>query len=355
MIEFTILHLEDDDDCAENFKTTLDIYNEKNNTAIKYIHVNNFEDFKKYTDLDYDVAVIDIYLGKNPVQGYDAISMLPQKFMRIPCVIYSGTVDADIGNKFALKTYKRDQHGADVAILDYFVNIYKTGILNILGGKGQLEQILSCIYNNNLRHNIEEWLSLAEVDSPKCETALLRFIGHCIEDKLHTDCEKTYSAEVYISPLLNKELSPGLIICDNNDNKFIIITPACDLALHNESRNTDTIQLCCIENITKHFPGTSNSAKDKRRNVLENKKNMFHYLPKSKMFEGGLINFQGLKTIEISELEKGDYRIIAKITSSYLKNILARFSNYYARQGQPDISFNIEEIEHEIAEQSKIR
>ena len=141
MIEFTILHLEDDEDCAENFKTTLDIYNEKNGTVIKYIHVNNFEDFKKYTNLDYDVAVIDIYLGRNPNQGYAAIAMLPEKLMRIPCVIYSGTVDPDIGNKFALRTYKRDQHGADVEILDYFVNIYKTGIMNILGGTGQIEQI----------------------------------------------------------------------------------------------------------------------------------------------------------------------------------------------------------------------
>lgn len=354
MIEFTILHLEDEDDCAENFKTTLDIYNEKNGTAIKYIHVNNFEDFKKYTDLDYDAAVIDIYLGKNPVQGYDALAAIPEKLMRIPCVIYSGTVDTDTGNKFALKIYKRDQLGADVKILDYFVNIYKTGIMNILGGRGQIEQVLSKIYNNNIRHNIEEWLNLGSEDSSKTEAALLRFIGHCIEDMLHTDYVKTYSTETYIAPLLNEELAPGLIFKNDRDNYFLLITPACDLALRKGSRKSDTLQLCCIENIIKHFPGTSQSAKNKRAATLQNRNNMFHHLPKSAVFEGGLVNFQGLKTIEISEVENGNYKSVAKITSSYLKNILARFSNYYARQGQPDISLNIEAIEHELTKQSEV-
>lgn len=355
MIEFTILHLEDDDDCAENFKTTLDVYNEKHGTAIKYIHVNNFNDFKKYTDLDYDVAVIDIYLGKNPDQGYEALAEMPEKLMRIPSVIYSGTVDANIGNKFALKTYKRDQLGADVEILDFFVNIYKTGIMNILGGKGQIEQVLSKIYNNNIRYNIDEWLNLAVKDPVKTETSLLRFIGHCLEDTLHTDCEQTYSAEMYISPLLNEELSPGLILQDNNMNKFVVITPACDLAFRASGRKTKTLQLCSIEDVTKNFPSTSQKAKNKRLTAINNCNNLFHYLPKCKIFDGGLINFQGLKTIEISELENGNYKSIAKIASSYLKNILARFSGYYARQGQPEILIDIEAIEHEISKQSEIK
>lgn len=354
MISFKILHLEDEQENITNFQRTINRYNRQHNCDIKYEAVLTLEDFNKKDIREYNATIVDIKLNGNPGEGYVALDRMKESLERIPSVIYTGT-DSQNDDKYALKTFTKGDDNVDEKILDFFVNINKTGIMNILGGKGQIDQILSGIYNNNIRHNIEEWLNLAIENPSKCETALLRFIGHCIEDMLHTDCEKTYSAEVYISPLLNEELSPGLIICDNNDNKFIVITPACDLALHNGSRNTDTIQLCCIENITKHFPGTSNSAKDKRHNVLYNKKNMFHYLPKSKMFEGGLINFQGLKTIEISELKNGNYKSIAKIASPYLKNILARFSNYYARQGQPDISLNIEDIEHEIAEQSEIR
>lgn len=353
MISFKILHLEDEQENITNFQRTITRYNRENNCNIEYEAVLTLENFNKKDIREYNAAIVDIKLNGNPVEGYAALEQMKESLERIPSVIYTGT-DSQNDNKYALKTFTKGDDNVDEKILDFFANIYKAGIMNILGDRGQIEQILSKIYNNNIKHNIEEWLSLAAEDPSKCETALLRFVGHCIEDMLHTDCEKTYSAEVYISPLLNEELSPGLILQDSYDNKFIVITPACDLALHDGNRNTNVIQLCSIEDITKHFPGISNSAKNKRRDALNNKKNMFHYLPKCKIFEGGLINFQGLKTIEISELESGNYKVIAKIASPYLKNILARFSNYYARQGQPDISIDIETIEHELAKQSDV-
>lgn len=353
MISFKILHLEDEQENITNFQRTIDRYNRQHDCDIKYEAVLTLEDFNQKDIREYDAAIMDIKLNGKPYEGYEALDSMKESLERIPSVIYTGT-DSQNDNKYALKTFTKGDDNVDEKILDFFVNIHKTGIMNILGGKGRIEQILSGIYNNNIRHNIEEWLTLAKEDSSKCETALLRFIGHCIEDMLHTDCEKTYSAEVYISPLLNEELSPGLIIKDLKDNYFVVITPACDLALHKGSRKSETIQLCAIENITKHFPGISNSSRNKRTAVFQNKNNMFHYLPKCKIFEGGLINFQGLKTIEISEFETGNYKSIAKIASPYLKNILARFSNYYARQGQPDISLDIDAIEQELAKQSEV-
>lgn len=353
MISFKILHLEDEQENITNFQRTINRYNKQYGYDIKYEAVLTLEDFNKKDIREYNATIVDIKLNGRSGEGYAALDSMKESLERIPSVIYTGT-DSQNDDKYALKTFTKGDNNVDEKILDFFVNIHKTGIMNILGGKGQIEQILSGIYNNNIRYNIEEWLNLANENPSKCETALLRFIGHCIEDMLHTDCEQTYSAEVYISPLLNEELSPGLIICDNNDNKFIVITPACDLALHNGTRKANTIQLCGIENITKHFSGTSQSSKNRRKCALENNNNMFHCLPKCKIFEGGLINFQGLKTIEISELENGNYKSVAKIASPYLKNILARFSNYYARQGQPDILLDIDAIEQELVGQSGI-
>ena len=350
MISFKILHLEDEKENITNFQRTINRYNVQHNCDIKYEAVLSIEDFNKKNIREFDATIIDIKLNGNANEGYLVLDNMKQALDRIPSVIYTGT-DSVNDNKYALKTFTKGDENVDEQILDFLINIHKTGIMNLLGGKGQVEQILANIYNNNIRHNIDEWLNLAMEDSSKCETALLRFIGHCLEDILHSNCEQTYAAEMYISPLLNEELSPGLIIQDNCTNKFIVITPACDLALRNGVRKADTIQLCCIENITKHFSGMSGALKNKRHDALKNKNNMFHYLPKCNIFEGGLINFQGLKTIEISELENHNYKPIAKIASSYLKNILARFSNYYSRQGQPDISFNIEEIDQDLLNQ----
>lgn len=353
MISFKILHLEDEQENITNFQRTITRYNKQHSYNIQYEAVLTLEDFNQKNINEYDATIIDIKLNGNPDEGYTVLNNMQKALERIPSVIYTGT-DSQNDNKYALKTFTKGDDNVDEEILDFLVSIYKTGLMNLLGGKGQIEQILSDIYNSNIRYNMEEWLNLAVQDSSKTETALLRFISHCLEDMLHTDCEQTYSVEMYISPLLNEELSPGLIIQDNHDNKFIVITPACDLALHNGTRKADSIQLCCIENITKHFPGTSQSAKNRRKCALENKNNMFHCLPKCKIFEGGLINFQGLKMIEIAELENGNYKSVAKIASPYLKNILARFSNYYARQGQPDISWDIDAIEQELAGQSGI-
>lgn len=353
MISFKILHLEDEQENITNFQRTIIRYNKQQDCDIKYEAVLTLEDFNKKDIREYNAIIVDIKLNGKPSEGYAALERIKGSLERIPSVIYTGT-DSQNDNKYALKTFTKGDDNVDEKILDFFVNIHKTGIMNILGCKGQIEQILSNIYNNNIRYNIEEWLNLANENSSKCETALLRFIGHCIEDMLHTSCEQTYSAEVYISPLLNEELFPGLIIKDEKDNYFVVITPACDLALHKGIRKSETIQLCAIENITKHFPGISKSSKDKRTAVFQNKNNMFHYLPKCKIFEGGLINFQGIRTIEISELENGNYKSIAKIASPYLKNILARFSNYYARQGQPDILLDINAIEQELLKQSEV-
>lgn len=353
MISFKILHLEDEQENIINFQRTITRYNRQHDCNIQYEAVLTIEEFNKKNIKEYDAIIIDIKLNGKAGEGYTALNKMQKALERIPSVIYTGT-DSQNDNKYALKTFTKGEDNVDEDILDFFVGIYKTGIMNILGGKGQIEQVLSKIYNNNIRHNIDEWLNLAEEDPVKTETSLLRFIGHCLEDTLHKDCEQTYSTEMYISPLLNEELSPGLIIEDSHQNKFIIITPACDLAFHGNSRKSETLQLCSIEDVTKQFPGTSQSAKSKRCAAINNCNNLFHHLPKCKIFDGGLINFQGLKTIEISEVENGNYKSIAKIASSYLKNILARFSGYYARQGQPDILIDIEAIEHEIAEQSEV-
>lgn len=347
MIDFRILHLEDEIDCAENFKTTLDVYNEKNGTAIEYIHVNNFEDFKKYTDKDFDAAVIDIYLGSNPNQGYDALAAIPAKLMRIPCVVYSGTADTNMGNKYALKLYKRDQLGADVEIIDYFVNIYKTGIMDVLGGKGALEKHLNEIFHKNIKDNIDEWINCVKTSEVDVKKSLLRFIGSCIEDTMFEDDEKSLVNEMYIMPVLSDDYRPGVVVKNMKTNDFhIIITPECDIVKREGGkRNSNNVQVCDIE----LFPYAYNKcfsealSKDKQKSAILNKALHCHFLPMYKTFPGGAINFRNIKSIEISALES-DYDIILKITASYVKDILGRFSAYYIRRGQPELDISPEVI-----------
>ena len=145
-------------------------------------------------------------------------------------------------------------------------------------------------------------------------------------------------------PLLNEDLAPGLIL-KNNDNFYVVITPACDLAKHNGTRKAKDVQLCCIDSVVEIFPEDNSSTRRKRQSAIKNQNNMYHYLPKCKIFAGGLINFNKIITVNISEIEKQEtsYTAVAKISLPYLKNILARFAMYYSRQGQPDILVDIDQ------------
>lgn len=69
--------------------------------------------------------------------------------------------------------------------------------------------------------------------------------------------------------------------------------------------------------------------------------NKYHFLPKYNSIKSGLINFQKLKSVRVKDFNE-NFERIASINSTFTKDIIARFSYYYSRQGSPD--FNIDEI-----------
>ena len=72
----------------------------------------------------------------------------------------------------------------------------------------------------------------------------------------------------------------------------------------------------------------------------------YHFLPKVSFFEGGLIDFSSLICLaydkEKNKFEERDLHKIGTITDAFKKDINARFSSYYQRQGQP--TFNTESV-----------
>lgn len=110
------------------------------------------------------------------------------------------------------------------------------------------------------------------------------------------------------------------------------------------------ITLCEVEPIEEYGYKLikDNSSKKMTKNekksisdILNNKKGMLHWLPCIKNFPGGLLNFTKIKSCSESEIENGFKIKDLRISSPYMKNILARFSSYYARQGQPDLDVDL--------------
>jgi hypothetical protein len=126
--------------------------------------------------------------------------------------------------------------------------------------------------------------------------------------------------------------------------------PACDMVVRKEGViKAEYITMAQIEETeNNHLKQirkiiTSKNNEDKYKKAIEKLKGLltnsfslnYHFLPSVPNFEGGFINFRKLKSLKPKEIKK-QFKIIGKVTSPFLKDIIARFSTYYARQGQPE-------------------
>ena len=72
----------------------------------------------------------------------------------------------------------------------------------------------------------------------------------------------------------------------------------------------------------------------------------YHFLPKFSKFSGGFVDFRSVISLkynrETGKIEDTNYKKIGVITESFKRDIVARFSSYYHRQGQPE--FNCDSV-----------
>ena len=77
--------------------------------------------------------------------------------------------------------------------------------------------------------------------------------------------------------------------------------------------------------------------KGKVTELCTNKHTYHHWMPRTAFFQGGVLNFRKLTTLNKDDLDERFGKPIIQISPFFLKDIISRFSSYYARQGQPDI------------------
>ena len=186
-----------------------------------------------------------------------------------------------------------------------------------------------------------------------------------------------YPDEMYIH-LPNLELDQvkvdtGCILKNKDNNKFyIVLSPACDLAEREGGEcNTDRallVEIQMLEDILSddYFISNCHGGKKLKKRYLKsnpespkeyllkqqdndlikyqrNTKNLYYcWLPKTSCFNNGaVINFRRVSTYSQEELNESFNSPVIQVSSPFLKDIISRFSSYYARQGQPDINFMI--------------
>lgn len=306
----------------------------------------------------FDAAIIDLKLSDDKVEleGLTIIEEIRNN-LAFPIFIVSGSlgqVDHLEENPLFRKKSRDDDYKI---ILGEIVSIYNTGITKILGKKGEIDKYLNKIFWEHLSNSMDLWIDDKKRSPIEKQKSLLRYTLLHIQEYLEltedSDFECYHPAEIYITPAIKEKLFTGDIVTNQSDGfSYIVLTPSCDLA---QSKAKD-ILLVSIENekigllnektniIKKNTASqellleSENILKALITNTYSNK---YHFIPKYKHLDAGLINFQKINSIRVKDF-KDNFKVIASINSSFTKDIVARFSYYYSRQGSPD--FDLKEI-----------
>jgi len=359
-----LLIVEDNEEQIKLYKDTIDEFNAGSNIKINIEIGNNLEEgLKQIRTNDFDAAIIDLRLGSEDMTGKGKQIIKEIKInLRFPVFIltaYPGDLDEYLKKENVFyKVYEQTKKDT-IEVLEEMTDIYKTGITKIMGRRGIIAEMLQKVFWGNIATNMEYWKKEVE-NKDKIEKVLSRHIlAHLVESLKLTEegeFEKCHPAEMYIMPPVKKDFFTGDIL-KNKDSReyFLILTPACDMELRQKRdgencvsyRNADKIILAKlikfsqVQEVKAYIGNQSNKNKNEVKEYINNtKKGRYHYLPSfGTQIPGFLIDFQDINQINQEEL--ASYDRVASIDEPFLKDIIARFTSNYARQGSPDFDMDI--------------
>lgn len=349
-----LLIVEDHKPTIQTYVDNIESFNKTSDVIIEYTIKENIEEARSSLQSpEFDGAVIDLKLSSSTTEldGLEIVEEIENN-QRFPIYIVSGSI-AQIEKEESAFLKKRNRDTNFKEILSEIVAIYKTGITKILGRKGEIDVYLNNIFWKHLSNSLDLWINDESRSPEDKQKSLLRYTLSHLQEYLEitedSDFENYHPSEIYITPVIKPRLFTGDIVLNKTTNiQYIVLTPSCDLA---QSKAKD-ILLVNIETITSGIMGEKISLIKKGkgtaeeiekanlilRKIIHNSfSNKYHFLPKYNEMEGGLINFQKINSVRIRAFEK-EFDRIASVNSNFTKDIVARFSYYYSRQGSPDFA-----------------
>lgn len=344
-----ILLIEDAESDIKTVENAVERMNDEDQSLeIELTVANNFEDAIKGLNNSFHGAIVDIRLSTKEKENGNIIIDKIMKEFRIPIAIMTGTPDTRLDPNSPIKIYKKGEH-LYKDIIRSLISMKQTGLFDVIGGKGIIEKTIDKIFWNNLYPQISSWEELYKkgIDTEK---ALMRYTVSCLQELLDEDTLSYVTEEMYIKPPITSHIKTGSIVQDKKSGQYmVVLSPPCDLALHNGEFKTDRILLCEIDNheevnkkIIEEIKKSSKQVNALKSAINNQYAAYYHWLPENMLFNGGYINFRKVLTYDPLELLELFNEPELKIQEYFVKNILSRFSSYYARQGQPDFDFKNE-------------
>lgn len=346
MTAFRLLIVEDNQQELETCRASVERYMHEKERQFELVECKTVAEAISKLDNSFDGAIIDLRLDEGESEGNRVVHGIRDAHLRIPVAILTGTPDNANADFAYVGVFKKGDRGASYSdLLDRFWDIHNTGITRIMGGRGKIEEALNTVFHQNLQPQNERWIEYGRENPSRTEKSLLRLtLSHLLQ--LLDDDENPYlPEEVYLAPPLSPGITTGSIVSRKGEKQtFVVLSPACDLVVRENGRcNTDHVLLIEIdgqETVLPDLPagGLSNRQKKELQSAYKNKmKNYYHWLPTTSIFAGGFMNFRKVSTLPKDGFDERFNKPSIQISGFFVKDIVARFSAYYARQGQPDI------------------
>lgn len=361
----TILMVEDDEGQQKLYTDAVDDFNVETGCELSISFSETADGaIDKLTCGEYDAVFLDLNLQEDPKHGSQASGnkvlrhIIDNSRLRLVVYVVSGTLHSlapefdDLFENPLMRKFERDSDTKPL-LMD-LVRVLKTGVTEILGGRGRFEQLVNSIFFSHLSKGFNFW-----IDKDKgCEKELLRYMTlHLLE---HLDIpeedsnrENTYfTPEFYIYPPIKPNVSCGDIVLFNNE-KHVVLTPSCDISPRKNGEttlyNVDIVILARVlplekevfDNLNISYSGNNERTNKKWSRFVENHrgttpKNRFHFLPPYLAIEESVIDFKRLVSLPIEAVVNPDgLERVATVSSPFIRDIQGRFSSYYGRHGQP--------------------
>jgi CheY-like chemotaxis protein len=371
-VELNILFVEDDESNIEDFKNFCkEFIDDNKNVELEFtICKDEKETYQALTFNSFNAAIIDLNLNKDTEAGIRIIDKIHSNH-RIPMIVFSGNANRTATKQYVLKSISKGKETYGV-LIDELHKFNRTGIMNILGKTGHLEELIDKVFWENLHPKMSKFQEYAKDND--IEKDLLRYIINHFNEFLEDGVKYVFPEEMYICPPINPEITTGSIIENKESHQFyIVMSPSCDIQQGcDKFIVAKIIQIESLPEIIKKYEKVDEAekklkeyndttlegdrkvketnqlignVKSAKNNVLglikgfiDTPSNKFHFLYANKNFDNSIIDFHDLETIKKADIS--GYRKVMSITSPFLKDIQSRFASYYARQGSPDFDFS---------------
>ncbi len=353
MNSIRLLVVEDHPQEIETCRSTVERYRQEKKREVELVECKDVDEAIEKLDNTFDGAIIDLRLGDEGDEGNKVVRKINERRYRFPIAILTGTPSSAAPDFPYIGVFRKGDPGAGYDdLLERFWRIHDSGLNHILGGRGIIEDGLDKVFRSNILPQIGKWEVYGQADSTRTENALLRHTLNHLIQLIDEEVEDYLPEEFYLYPHPSGKIRTGSILKEKSSEKwFVVMSPDCDLVVRpNGKRNTDTVLVVEVVPVSKVFdwfddaPGESVSNNQKHeldRALKNNRSNYYHCLPKTDFFPLGFLNFRYLSTVGGQGIDKRFHMPpYVQVSPPFVKDMVARFSSYYARQGQPSVHLN---------------